>query len=106
MNSIFIYYNKIYYIYNSFADTMEEDKIYTSQDETMSDESKILYVQPLQISNWRIFALIMLSILTFGVFMLFIWWFTRLRILFVYSYCNIKDADSVLVVSEGNFFNQ
>jgi len=80
----------------------ESNLIHATAHENLGSEDKILYMQPLKISPGKIALLTLLSLVTCGIFLLFIWWFIELRRVFIYSFCDIKDATRVLVVGEGN----
>jgi hypothetical protein len=81
----------------------ESNLIYPTANDNPGNEGRILYMQPLKISSGKVGVLSFISLITCGISLLFIWWFIELRRLFIYSFCDIKEATRVLVVGEGNF---
>lgn len=81
----------------------ESRRMYSTFHDTPGDNIRILYLQPLRVSCGRIALLTFLSLITGGLFLLLIWWFIKLRRVFIYSFCSIEEATHTFVVGEGNF---
>ncbi len=78
-----------------------KQKLCGMQHDMADAECRMLSVSPMQMSKFRLTLLVLLSVCTCGLLLLFVWWYIKLRRMLMYAYCEIEEATHALVQGGG-----